>query len=277
MKKSDLNFSFDKRVSETYDQVRAHPESVSKQIGQSIASIAGPAARILELGIGTGRIALPTIEAGCDVVGVDLSEHMLNHVVNSATGRGLSISVVQADIGRLPFAENTFDAVTAIHVLHLVPDWRNALADAAAALKPQGCMILGRDWTDPDCMAGRLQDQFRRVVVELMGPQLKAPTSGAVIAQTIEEFGGKPINLGPTDVVAAEWMTDTSPAEFVTSIREKTFPESWVLTDEYLDSVSDRIEFYAETHWPDLSQPQPVKRRFLLSVFRGEFDDAALV
>ncbi|MCL4459570.1 MAG: class I SAM-dependent methyltransferase [Chloroflexi bacterium] len=33
--------------------------------------------KILELGCGTGRILIPTAVAGCRIVGLDLSEHML--------------------------------------------------------------------------------------------------------------------------------------------------------------------------------------------------------
>ncbi len=263
-----LDFSFDRRVSETYDKVRAHPPNVSNKIGQAICAVTGKNARILELGVGTGRIALPVVAAGCDVVGVDISRDMLRHVSASAAERNLEIHTVQADIAKLPFASNAFDAVTTVHVLHLVADWQSALSGAAQSLKPNGCLILGRDWVDPESVAGELQNVFRKTVVDLMGPQLKAPTGASVIADYIEDVAGRPEHFGPTDIVAAEWSTSDSPAGIINSIRTRTFPESWILTDEFMEPVIERINAYAEERWADTQAPIDVTRRFLLSVFR---------
>ncbi len=272
MSKSNLDFSFDKRVSETYDQLRAHPPEVSRQVGEAIAKVAGPNARILELGVGTGRIALPVIQAGASVVGVDLSMEMLAHLHARAREENLDLQLAQTDISKLPFADDVFDAVTAVHVLHLVPGWSDALAGAAAALRPQGCIILGRDWIDPTSMAGQIQNEFRKAAVDIMGPQLKAPTGGSAIAHWIEELGGAPEHLGPTDLIAAEWTKEERAGDIVNAIRTRAHSESWVITDEFIKPVADRIESFAKSNWPDLNVPHPVIHRFLLSVFRGQFD-----
>jgi ubiquinone/menaquinone biosynthesis C-methylase UbiE len=272
MSKSNLDFSFDKRVSETYDQLRAHPPEVSQQIGNAIAQVAGPKARILELGVGTGRVALPVVKAGASVVGVDLSMEMLSHLHTRATEEDLNLQVAQADICQMPFAPGVFDAVTVVHVLHLVPGWSDALAEAAAALRAQGCIILGRDWIDPTSMAGQIQNEFRKAAVDIMGPQLKAPTGGSAIAQWIEELGGVPEHLGPTDMIAAEWTKKERAGDIVNAIRTRAHSESWVITDEFIKPVADRVESFAKSNWPDLNIAHPVRHRFLLSVFRGEFN-----
>ncbi len=274
MPRRELDFSFDRRVSETYDKVRAHPKDVSTKIGEAIAEVAGEGARILELGVGTGRIALPVAKAGCDVIGVDLSRDMLLHAMAGAADQGVVLHTVQADIARLPFAAEAFDAVVAVHVFHLVPEWRNALIGAARSLRPQGCMILGRDWVDPESVAGQLQTAFRISVMDLMGPQLKAPTSGTAIASCISDLGGLPEHSGPTDVFAAEWQTSESPASIVESIRTRVFPESWVLTDEFLHPVADRVQEQAQARFAPFDQEVSINRRFLLSVFRGDFEGA---
>ncbi|TFH16805.1 MAG: class I SAM-dependent methyltransferase, partial [Acidimicrobiales bacterium] len=43
-------------------------------------SLAGPNGRVLELGVGTGRLAVPMATAGLRVVGVDSSEAMLERL-----------------------------------------------------------------------------------------------------------------------------------------------------------------------------------------------------
>ena len=59
-------------IASNYDSVRGHPPEVAEQIGRAIAAVAGTHARVLELGVGTGRIALPVATAGCRVVGIDI-------------------------------------------------------------------------------------------------------------------------------------------------------------------------------------------------------------
>ena len=54
-----LDFTFDARVVGQYDALRGHPPQVSQDIGAAVAREAGAGARVLELGVGTGRIALP--------------------------------------------------------------------------------------------------------------------------------------------------------------------------------------------------------------------------
>jgi SAM-dependent methyltransferase len=58
--------------------------------------------RVLEVGCGTGRIYLDLLDAGVDAVGVDTSGAMLQRIRAKAEGRGLSPTVLQADMRRLP-------------------------------------------------------------------------------------------------------------------------------------------------------------------------------
>jgi ubiquinone/menaquinone biosynthesis C-methylase UbiE len=72
---------------------------------------------VLELGCGTGRVALPLARAGIDVVGVDRSGQMLARAgrraarVNRARHGG--VRLVRADIRTLPFADGSFGMVLA--------------------------------------------------------------------------------------------------------------------------------------------------------------------
>jgi ubiquinone/menaquinone biosynthesis C-methylase UbiE len=268
MSNTKLDFAFDRRVSEEYDYLRSHPPAVSQQIGASILSLAGKNARILELGVGTGRIALPVVAAGGSVVGIDLSAEMLGRLQQRVVGTGGKLFLVRADISQLPLSGGHFDSVVAVHVLHLVGAWRAALAGAMAVLRPNGRFMLGRDWIDPNSIAGEIQNEFRRVVVQIMGPQLKAPTSGSEIAKAINELGAVTEYLGVSDFVAAEWTTEDSPQDAIHAIRTRAHAESWILTDEFITPVVERLELFAQARWSNLKQSFTTRRRFLLSVFR---------
>ena len=49
--------------------------------------------------------------------------------------------VLRADATRLPFRDACVDAVLEVHVLHLVPDWERALAEARRVLAPGGVLL----------------------------------------------------------------------------------------------------------------------------------------
>lgn len=62
-------------LAEYYDLVQ--PYALRPDVGFYVAYSQAADGRTLELGCGTGRILIPTARAGCEIVGLDLSEHML--------------------------------------------------------------------------------------------------------------------------------------------------------------------------------------------------------
>src|SRR5262245_11397040 len=69
---------------------------------------AGGGGRVLELGCGTGRVTIPLLRAGCEVVGVDRSVEMLKRLRGSRYVRSRGATLVRADIRELPFRPDTF-------------------------------------------------------------------------------------------------------------------------------------------------------------------------
>jgi SAM-dependent methyltransferase len=87
--------------------------------------------RILEVACGTGRFTAMLAERGADVVGVDVSEAMLEQGRTKARATGVAdaIDFVQADAGRLPFPDEHFEAVLAMRFFHLAPDPAGFMAE----------------------------------------------------------------------------------------------------------------------------------------------------
>ena len=71
--------------------------------------------RILELGCGTGRIAVPIAKDGVSLTGVDRSEPMLDRARRRAARAGVDalLGLVRADIRQLPFRDRRFALVMA--------------------------------------------------------------------------------------------------------------------------------------------------------------------
>ena len=70
-----------------------------------------PGARLLDLCCGQGRHAVPLARLGYRVAGLDLSRPLLERAAALAADHGQRLSLVQADMRRLPFADASFDAV----------------------------------------------------------------------------------------------------------------------------------------------------------------------
>jgi SAM-dependent methyltransferase len=104
--------------SELYDLVA----SVSKEMERHYLARAGlPGSRVLDLGCGTGRIALPLAECGATVVGGDLSEVMLAGARRAAQARGVTAEFVRLDMRDFDLGR-TFDRfiVAANSIAHLL-------------------------------------------------------------------------------------------------------------------------------------------------------------
>ena len=101
--------SFD-RVADIYDATRALPDHVLATIAQTIvtATNAAEASRFLELGVGTGRIALPLLQYGFSYTGVDISPAMID-VLRTKAGDFEKLTLVEADVTQLTFADASFD------------------------------------------------------------------------------------------------------------------------------------------------------------------------
>jgi len=84
--------------------------------------------RVLEIGVGTGILALPLVERGLDLVGLDLSAAMMAKLIQKSGDR-VPFPLVRADATRLPFRDGSFGGAYARHVLHLIPGWREAAAE----------------------------------------------------------------------------------------------------------------------------------------------------
>lgn len=111
------------RVATIYDATRGlAPRVLSRVVGVLVEELQGQ--RVLEVGVGTGRYAVPLQKSGIALVGVDISRKM----VELGLAKGLR-NVLFGDGAHLPFRDDSFAVATTNHMLHLVPDWREVLVE----------------------------------------------------------------------------------------------------------------------------------------------------
>lgn len=125
---------------------------------------------LLEVGVGTGRIAQPLVARGIRVVGLDASRGMLAY----AADKGVPY-LVHGTAYHLPFPERTFDVALFVHVLHILDDPGSGLSEASRVSRA-GVLAL-MDHVPEDGDAERPPEPtpreiVRRVLVEAGYPDL---------------------------------------------------------------------------------------------------------
>jgi len=128
------------RAAGYYDATRALPAATMAQLTDLLATELAGRQPGLEIGVGTGRFALPLRAAAIALAGTDISGAMLRRLAANAGGDS-PFPLAQADATRLPFTAGAFGSVLAVHVLHLIPDWRVAVDEAVRVLRPGGALV----------------------------------------------------------------------------------------------------------------------------------------
>ena len=251
-----MTTSFD-RAASFYDATRGLPEAAMAALTDRLAEALGPAREVLELGVGTGRVAVPLSERGCAMTGVDVSARML--AVLAAKGSAVKAGV--ADATDLPFGDASFDAVLAVDVFHLVADWRRAVAEAVRVLRPDGRIVLSTFAVLDDPTAG-----LRQRIAELVGsrPRRVGAEVADVAAELVSGYGATTAQLAATPYVMA-----TSLAAELDGLRAGIWSRYWQLPDDLRRRAADRIEGELRDAGAHLDDPLEIALRQTVLVASG--------
>ena len=107
----------------------------------AVAQMIGPGDEVLECACGTGAISAAIAPACARLVATDYSEGMLKQA-RKKLARFPHVVVEQADITDLHYADDSFDAVVAGNVIHLLPEPGDALKELKRVVRPGGTIIV---------------------------------------------------------------------------------------------------------------------------------------
>ncbi len=136
---------YDERRAEAYDRRHTARFAEAEATADFLAGLLRPGARVLELGVGTGRLALPLAARGLEVHGVDSSPAMLARL--RAKPGADSVPVVEGDFADVGTSvEGSFDLVLlAFNSLFELLDQDaqcRCVAGAAARLASDGVFVV---------------------------------------------------------------------------------------------------------------------------------------
>lgn len=153
-----MSIPFD-RIADRFDETRGYPEHVMAEIMSALEGVLDRNELVLDAGVGTGRFAAPLQAKGYMVVGVDLAPRMLTKARQKAVD-----DLVRGDLRTLPFRDLTFGAAISIHVLHLISDWRTALAEIGRVTKGS---YISAAFEKRDSPAQQIRDYYDEICAKL--------------------------------------------------------------------------------------------------------------
>lgn len=154
-------------IARRYDRVYAIDARLSRERMRRVIAELPERARLLDLGVGTGRELSALQDAGFDVTGVDVSPEM----IAIASRRARPIPITEHDFWRaLPFGDATFDAAIALHgtLAHPPEDgaYARLFAEIARVLAPRGVFVAevpARAWLERLPVGASAEHDGRRV------------------------------------------------------------------------------------------------------------------
>lgn len=150
---------------------------------------------ILEVGVGTGK-NFPYYPASAEITAIDFSEKMLARAIRKARKQGVTARLLQMDVQKLEFADNTFDTVVATFVFCSVPDPILGLKEIERVVKPGGTVLLLEHVLAANGILAWVMNLANPVVVRLMGANINRRTvdnvarSGLVIDHVTDLAAG---------------------------------------------------------------------------------------
>ena len=156
-----------------------------------------PNDRILEVGIGTG-LNLPLYPANCQLVGIDLSENMLEKAQAKVAELNLdNVTLKVMDASAMDFADNEFDRVLATYVISAVPDPVGVLKEMKRVTKPGGTLVILNHFRSDKKVMAALEDFVAPVCTRLgwksnlsLNPLLKQAGLTPEVKDRVNLFNG---------------------------------------------------------------------------------------
>jgi SAM-dependent methyltransferase len=143
------------RIADRYDETRGGEER-GRFLAREIDPLLDRNRVVLEIGTGTGLVALGLRELGLRPVGIDLSPEMASRARDR-----LGPVVALGDAVRLPVADASIDQAYSVWVLHIVGDRGAVLAEVGRVLRPGGRYVVAPGYI------GRPDDEVGRMLWEL--------------------------------------------------------------------------------------------------------------
>ena len=257
--------SFD-RVAHCYDETRGLPPEASRAIGDGIAAIVrevSASTRLLEIGIGTGRMAVPLAAAGVRVAGIDISPKMLA-VLREKRG---DVDVMLAEASHPPLRARSFDALLFVHILHLVPDAEVTLRATLPLVRPGGVVLYGGDagGYGGDRLRAQANEIIRDATHKLAGIALTDRDLHDAARELADRIVGETA-VSVRRVVLTRWQSHTNGRRMLDRLATRAYSGTWLIPEEHLPAIIERVTPQIDALYGGLDRDVEFERSFEVTV-----------
>ena len=246
------------RAADFYDTTRAISDEAMVRTIELLAGELRDRGRALEVGVGTGLLALPLHETGVSLVGLDLTPAMMAKL-RAKTGGISPFPLIQGDATRMPFAEGAFGSGYMRWVLHLIPNWRDALGETVRVIEHGGVLIISLGAYD----APSTEIRRRFTAITGVGTDPIGLTWGEhqVLDEHMESLGAR-LRLLPAIPEEAEETL----GEFLDAIEEGRWSWTWNAPDDARREAVREMRPWVEERYGPLDS---IHRTELRTVWRA--------
>ncbi len=235
------------RAAEHYDRTRAGTLEGLRQTIDLLVGELGGRGRALEVGVGTGQLALPLHASGVSVVGLDLARPMMDKLIEKAGGRS-PFPLVQGDATLMPFRSDAFGGAYLRWVLHVIPAWRDALTEMVRVVRPGGVLLTSlASW-------GGQRLEIRDRFAELTGVSTQPPGLRWDDYDQLDEAAGA-LGLACRDLPPIREMQRDGPGVFIDGIADNAYSWTWQVEDpDVLSRTAAEVRRWAEERYGPLDE-----------------------
>lgn len=142
---------YDRKHTEIYNPLEQR--RLEGTLGELVAMSGRQEPKVLDVGSGTGNLALKFLALGCEVTAMDVSAKSLD-VLRRKVANNRRLHTITLDGARFPMPAESFDIVATYSVLHHVPDYLGAVEEMIRVARPGGIVYIDHEmspdaWADP--------------------------------------------------------------------------------------------------------------------------------
>lgn len=241
-----------------YDKTRALGPAAAARVTQVLERELRGRTTVLEVGVGTGRVALPLVARGIDVVGVDLSRKMLERLIANAGGAA-PFPLVQGDATRIPLQNGVAGGAIVSWVLHLVPEWRDVLRELVRVTATDGVLLIDVG-SEKRSITTRLTWRFREIAGVTDWPRgAKDPRQ---VEEVFAEMGIAGRSLEPIRDVAYLALED-----HIAQLEQGIFSVTWGVDAQTRRRAADELREWAEEECGSITERLPIETTHVWHAF----------
>lgn len=234
------------QIAEHYDQTRGGEGRGDEYAASLLELLPLGEEPVLEIGVGTGVVALGLVRRGLKVFGLDISSPMLVR----AKAR-LGPVLVQSDATQMAIATASVAHAVSVWVVHAVHDPEQLFREVARVLRPDGSYVVcsGQRPADDDVVG-----QIIKAMGEEVDRRRGAPRPRGVTTEEVLTWAVNAGFCGSVQEIDRQWLS--RPSEELVAIEKRSWPAMRELDERTVDEVT-RPTVEALQDLPD----EPIMRR----------------